>query len=383
MSRRSLLYGSRLTDAVVETGVQMPLFGKRRTRPGDVREQEEFHDPGVMNNAYGIDLGTCNIKIYSAESDKITVQKNMIAVRNRKTMIAYGDSAYEMFERAPANIRVSSPVSSGVIADIRNMELLMKSFMRDEQRGILHSADFFVAVPTDVTEVERRAFYDLIQDAGIKAHRILVVEKAIADGLGMGIDVKTAQGVLVVDVGYDTTEISILSLGGIVLSKLIKVGGHQFDASIVSAVRREYNLVIGMKTAEAVRLSFGPGGQSEGGTCAVYGRDIVTGLPMERSLDHDFVEDTLRDGFRTIIDNVRVILERTPPELSADIYRHGLFLTGGACQEEGLAPLMQDEVRLDVNVADAPINTVALGLAQVIKKMQYRPLAYTIEGLGR
>lgn len=361
----------------------MPLFGKRRPRPGDVREQEEFHDPGVMNNAYGVDLGTCNIKIYSAESDKISVQKNMIAVRNKKTMIAYGDNAYEMFERAPANIRVSGPISGGVIADIRNMELLMKSFMRDEQRGTLHQADFFVAVPTDVTEVERRAFYDLIQDAGIKAHRILAVEKAIADGLGMGIDVKNAQGVLVVDVGYDTTEISILSLGGIVLSKLIKVGGHQFDANIVSAVRREYNLVIGMKTAETVRLSFGPGGQSEGSTCAIYGRDIVTGLPMERSLDHDFVEDTLMDSFRTIIDNVRVILERTPPELSADIFRHGLFLTGGACQEEGLAPLMQDEVRLDVNVADAPINTVALGLAQVIKKMQYRPLAYTIEGLGR
>lgn len=361
----------------------MPLFGRRRPRPGDVREQEEFHDPGVISNTYGVDLGTCNIKIYNAGNDRITVQKNMIAVRNRKTMIAYGDNAYEMFERAPANIRVSNPISNGVIADIRNMELLMKSFMKDEQRGALRQADFFVAVPTDVTEVERRAFYDLIEDAGIKARRILVVEKAIADGLGMGIDVKNAQGVLVVDVGYDTTEISILSLGGIVLSKLIKVGGHQFDANIVSAVRREYNLIIGMKTAENVRLTFGADGKGSGGVCAIYGRDIVTGLPMERTLDHEFVEDTLRDGFRTIVDNVRVILERTPPELSADIYRHGLFLTGGACQEEGLAGDLQEEVRLDVNVADAPINTVALGLAQVIKKVQYRSLAYTIEGLGK
>ena len=362
----------------------MVLFGKKRPRPGEVQEQEEFHDPGVMNNAFAIDLGTCNIKIYNASTDRISVQKNMIAVKNRKTMIAYGDEAFEMFERAPANIRVSSPIGNGVIADIHNMELLMKSYMRDEQRGTLHAADYFVAVPTDVTEVERRAFYDLIQDANIKAHRIMVVDKAIADGLGLGIDVKNAQGVLVVDVGYDTTEISILSLGGIVLSKLIKIGGHQFDSNIVSAVRREYNLVIGMKTAETVRLTFYEQSQSGAGSiCTIYGRDIVTGLPVERSLTHDFIEDTLKDSFRTIVDNVKVILERTPPELSADIYRHGLFLTGGACQEVGLAEAIQEEVSLDVNMADAPINTVTLGLAQVIKKVQYRPLAYTIEGLGK
>lgn len=363
----------------------MSLFRRRRRGPGDVREQEEFHDPGVINNAYAVDLGTCNIKIYNAATDKIMVQKNMIAVKNKKIMIAYGDNAYEMFERAPANIRVSNPIGNGVIADIRNMELLMKSFMRDEQRGTLHPADFFVAVPTDVTEVERRAFYDLIEDAGIKARRIMVVEKALADGLGLGIDVKTAQGVLVVDVGYDTTEISILSLGGIVLSKLIKIGGHQFDANIVSAVRREYNLVIGMKTAETVRLTIGSkdSGAFDSGVCTIYGRDIVTGLPMERTLSRDFVENTLHDSFRSIVDNVKVLLERTPPELSADIYRHGLFLTGGACQEEGLAELLGEETKLDVNMADAPINTVALGLAQVIKKMQYRPLAYTIEGLGK
>ena len=150
-------------------------------------------------------------------------------------------------------------------------------------------------------------------------------------------------------------------------------------------MRREYNLVIGMKTAETVRLTIGSkdSGAFDSGVCTIYGRDIVTGLPMERTLSRDFVENTLHDSFRSIVDNVKVLLERTPPELSADIYRHGLFLTGGACQEEGLAELLGEETKLDVNMADAPINTVALGLAQVIKKMQYRPLAYTIEGLGK
>ncbi len=362
----------------------MLWFGQKKNTniPSQVHPKEKYKDPGFSSNTYGIDLGTCNIKIYNAATDKILVQKNIIAIQNKKTMIAYGNEAYEMYEKAPSNIRVSYPIGSGVIADINNMELLLKSFTKDEQGGTLRPADFYVAVPTDVTEVERRAFYDLVKDAGVKARNILAVEKAIADGLGLGIDVKNSQGVMIVDVGYDTTEISILSLGGIVLSRLIKVGGHAFDTAIVSAVRREYNLVIGMKTAESVRVSFGDISHN-GGVATVYGRDIVTGLPMERSLTHDFVSGVLKENFRTIVDNIKVILERTPPELSADIYRHGLFLTGGASQEEGLADRIHEEVKLDVNAAESPVNTVALGLAQVIKKSQYRTLAYTIEGLGK
>lgn len=336
----------------------------------------------MINNTFAIDLGTSNIKVYNAATDKIMVQKNMIAIQNRKDLIAFGDSAYEMYEKAPANIHVSGPITNGVIADIHNMELLMKSFIGYEFKGSVKPADYFIAIPTDVTEVEKRAFYDLVRDSGVRAKKIMAVEKAIADGLGMGIDVKNSQGVLVVDVGYDTTEISILSLGGIVLSKLIKVGGHAFDTSIVSAVRREYNLVIGMKTAEGVRISFNDLSQNEG-KATVYGRDIVTGLPVEHTLTHEFVANTLKENFRTIVDNIKVILERTPPELSADIYRHGLFMTGGACQEERLAEIVSEDVKLRVNLAESPINTVALGLSQVIKKNNYRSLAYMIEGLGK
>ena len=150
----------------------------------------------------------------------------------------------------------------------------------------------------------------------------------------------------------------------------------------MNAVRREYNLVIGQKTAEAVRISFGDISQNEG-RATVYGRDIVTGLPVERTLTHDFVSSTLSENFHTIVDNIKVILERTPPELSADIYRHGLFLTGGACQEEGLADAIAEDVRLRVNMAESPVNSCVLGLSQVIKKSNYRSLAYTLEGLGK
>ena len=253
-------------------------------------------------NAFGIDLGTSNIKIYNRADDTILVEKNMIAIENKNTLFAYGDSAFEMYEKAPSNIHISYPLSNGVIADIKNMELLVKYFINDLSRSNVKPADYYIAVPFDVTEVEKRAFYDLIKEAGVKAKKILVVEKAVADGLGMDIDVKNAQGVLTVNVGYDTTEISILSLGGIVLSKLIKVGGLKFDDAIRSAVRREFNLLIGGKTAENVKMSL-KDLEKEGKGAVVYGRDIVTGLPVERELPTKLIDECLIEHFHTIIDS--------------------------------------------------------------------------------
>ena len=334
------------------------------------------------NNSFGIDLGTSNIKIYSKNDDNVMVEKNMIAIENKKTFFAYGDSAFEMYEKAPGNIVASYPVSNGVIADIKNMETLLKYFINDLSGGNIKPADYYVAVPTDVTEVEKRAFYDLIKDANVKAKKIMVVEKAVADGLGLDIDVKNSQGVLIVNVGYDTTEVSILSLGGIVLSRLIKVGGLKFDEAIRNAIRNEYSLLIGGKTAEKVKINLREL-EKAGKPAVVYGRDIVSGLPVERAIPTDLVNNALIETFNTIIDSVKVILERTPPELGADIYRHGIYLTGGASQINHLAQLMQKGTGLKVNVCENPIESVARGLSKVIKDDNYKSVAYSIEGMGR
>lgn len=336
----------------------------------------------LANNSFGIDLGTNNIKIYSRNEDSIMVEKNMIAIENKNTLFAYGDSAFEMYEKAPANIHISYPLSNGVIADIKNMETLVRYFIGDLMKGNTKAADYYIAVPTDVTEVEKRAFYDLIKDANVRAKKIMVVEKAVADGLGMDIDVKNSQGVLVVNVGYDTTEISILSLGGIVLSKLIKVGGLKFDEAIRSAVRREFSLIIGGKTAENVKIGLKELEQ-EGKGAIVYGRDIVTGLPVEREIPTKLVDDCLEEHFNTIIDNVKVILERTPPELAADIYRHGIYLTGGASQVNHLAERINAGTGLKVNVSENPLTSVAVGLAKIIKEDNYKSVAYAIEGMSK
>ncbi len=236
------------------------------------------------------------------------------------------------------------------------MELLVKYFLGDLMKNNIKPADYYIAVPWDVTEVEKRAFKDLIKESNVKAKKVMVVDKAVADGLGLGIDVKNSQGVLVVNVGFDTTEVSILSLGGIVLSKLIKVGGRKFDDAIKAAVRREYSLIIGGKTAEVVKTSL---------------------LELEEA------QTGAVEHFDTIIDNVKVILERTPPELAADIYRHGVYLTGGASQVSKLAQLMSKGTGLKVNVSENPVTSVALGLAKVINDDNYKTVAYAIEGMSK
>lgn len=326
------------------------------------------------SNVYGIDLGTCNIKIYSKNDDGIMIEKNMIAIENKKNIFAYGDSAYEMYEKAPSNIQISYPLNNGVIADIRDMEVLIKYFITDIMKGKVVPADYYVAVPTDVTEVEKRAFYDLVKNANLKAKNVYVVEKAVADGLGLDINVKTSNGALVVNVGFDTTEISILSLGGIVLSRLIKTGGRKFDEAIKAAVRKEFNLLIGSKSAEQIKMQLKEL-EEKGEDAVVFGRDIVTGLPMQKEIPVQMVNECLVEHFSTIVDQVKLILERTPPELGADIYRNGIYLTGGASQVAHLAEKLSKETGLKVQQMDNPITSVAAGLSKVIKEDYFKTVA--------
>lgn len=328
--------------------------------------------------AYGIDLGTNNIKIYSKGSDEIFTAKNIIAIERKDTLFAYGDPAFDMYEKAPEFIQISYPLNNGVIADINNMQTLVRCFISDLSDGNIKPADYYIAVPHDVTEVEKKAFHDLIKNANIKARNIMVVKKAVADGLGMDIDVKNSQGVLVVDIGFHTTEISILSLGGIVLSKMIKIGGQKFDDAIRNAVRNEFNLLIGQKTAEKVKMSM-KDLEKENKNAVVYGRDIVTGLPVEREIPTSLVMNALLEHINTIIEQVKVILEKTPPELAADIFRRGIYLTGGSSQLSHLDELMAKGTGLKVNIAEDPICSVANGLSRVINDPNFQSVAYSYD----
>ena len=330
----------------------------------------------MANNAFGIDLGTNNIKIYNRNDDNIMIEKNMIAIENKNTLFAYGNSAFEMYEKAPSNIHISYPLSNGVIADIKNMETLVKYFIGDLQKGNTKPSDFFIAVPTDVTEVEKRAFYDLVKGANVKAKKIMVVEKAVADGLD--IDVKNSQGVLVVNVGYETTEISILSLGGIVLSRLIKVGGMKFDDAIRAAVRREFSLIIGGKTAENVKIALKEL-EEEGKGAIVYGRDIVTGLPVEREITAEVVYEAIKANLESICSSIKLILEKTPPELARDIIYAGIYITGGGSKIKDLDQLFTQITNIKVNTCENPEESAVRGLSKIATDSKYKRIPFSMK----
>lgn len=332
----------------------------------------------MAQNVFGIDIGTSNIKIYNKATDEILNEKNIIAISNKKDVYAYGDEAYEMYEKAPNNIEVSYPIRYGVIADIQNMQTLLAKFIKKVKtnKSLIQSADFCIAVPTDITEVEKRAFYELILSSKVSAKKITVVEKPVADGVGVGIDINSPKGNMIVNVGADTTEITVLSLGGIVISKLIKTGGNRLDEMICSYVRKKYNLIIGEKTGEILKRELASGMEEEESVYKVYGRDLVSGLPVEKEISSATVYHATVEALHSIVTDVKLILERTPPELAADIIDTGIFLTGGSSYIRNFSKLISLETDLKVNIPDNPSECVVRGIAKILSTPEYLELTY-------
>ncbi len=330
----------------------------------------------MASRAFGIDFGTSTIKIFKKGQGIVLDERNIIAISDRKHVIASGNDAFEMYEKAPASISVSYPVRNGVIADVANMMTLLHHFMyRIGGSKKIGSADYFVATPTDITEVERRSFYDLIASSNLKVGKIKIVEKPIADAVGAGLDIMTAKGVMIVDIGADTTEVSILSLGGIVLSKLIPVGGNRLDESIKGMVKRKYNLYIGDKTAENVKKKLAHAYGGVEASVKVYGRDVVTGLPTEMEVSSSDVYEAISEYLFSIIDAIRIILERTPPEISSDIIDSGIYITGGSAKIFALDQLMHKETDLKINICPDSANTVVNGLGRIMEEQKLASLA--------
>ncbi len=337
-----------------------------------------------MSKVFGIDLGTRALKIYKKNEGMIYDAKNILAIKDGNQIIAIGDEAFEMFGKAPSNIEVTYPVKFGVIADIKNMQALLNLVFDQisKTQGKMHGAEFIITAPTDITEVEKKAFVDLVENTNIKPKKVRIAERPVADALGAGLNVTEAAGVMVVDIGADTTEISVLSLGGIVLSRLIPIGGNKFDEDIINSVKKKYNLIIGNKTAEYIKINLATAiAPAEGdiATVKVHGRDVVNGLPTEKEIDSAFVYEAIAEHLHSIVDSVRIILERTPPEIAADIIDSGVYVTGGSSKIRKLDELLAQETELNINICEDSANTVALGLGKMIENSAYDPLAYVLK----
>lgn len=332
-----------------------------------------------MGNIYGIDIGTSNFKMFCKDKSQILNEKNIIAIANKKDLLAFGDNAYEMYEKAPENIEVSYPVKFGVIADIENMQTLLEKFYGkiNDDKKVAGGSDFYIAVPTDVTEVEKRAFYELVADSKVKAKNIYIVDKPVADAIGAGIDVTKSRGVMIVNIGAETTEISVLSLGGIVISKSVKIGGNKLDDTIIANVRKVYNLVIGSKTAENLKIELGSAVKVDEHFAAGFGRNVLSGLPVSVQISSDVVHAAIIDPLHSIMDSIKVILERTPPELAADIIKDGIYVTGGTSNVNNLEKFINSETNIKVNIVENPSESVVRGLMGVVSNPEFANIAYT------
>ena len=318
----------------------------------------------------GIDLGTANILVYVKGKGVVLKEPSVVAIdKVRNKVLAVGDDAREMLGRAPGSIVAIRPLKEGVIANYTVTQKLL-SYVIDKVAGksVFFKPRVMTCVPIGITSVEKRAVMEATTQGG--ASKTYLIEEPLAAALGAGIDISVPRGNMVVDIGGGTTDIAVLSLGGIVVSSSIRIGGDHFDEAIVRHVKKVHNVLIGERTAEEIKMQVATvsrNGRQE--TISVRGRDMVTGLPTTFSVTSEDCRVALDDSVSSLIATVRGVLEKCPPELAADIVDNGIYLTGGGALLDGLAEVMSKESGITTHIADDPLECVALGTGKALENL--------------
>ncbi|MBE0494136.1 MAG: rod shape-determining protein [Thiomicrospira sp.] len=329
---------------------------------------------GLFSNDLSIDLGTANTLIYARGQGILLNEPSVVAIRDNgrgnRSIVAVGNEAKKMLGRTPGNIQAIRPLKDGVIADFHVTEKMLQAFIRK-----VHEAKFFqpsprvlVCVPCGSTQVERRAIRESAAGAG--ARQVFLIEEPMAAAIGAGMPVSEASGSMVVDIGGGTTEVATLSLNGIVYSDSVKVGGDRFDDAIIKFVRRNYGMLIGEASAEKIKHEIGTAYyEPEPKTIEVRGRNLAEGVPRSFVLNSNEILEALQEPLSAIVGAVRSALERTPPELGADVAEHGIVLTGGGSLLRNLSTRLSEETGVPVIVADDPLTCVARGGGRALELM--------------
>ena len=319
----------------------------------------------------GIDLGTANTLVYVKDRGIVIREPSVVAIQEgTKRILAVGEEAKRMLGRTPGNIVAIRPMKSGVIADFDITEAMIRYFIRKVHVRKLVRPRVIVAVPSDITEVEKRAVQESARHAG--AREVFLIEEPMAAAIGVGLPVSEPAGNMIVDVGGGTCEVAVISLAGIVYARSVRVGGDAMDECIVQYMRRVYNLMIGERTAEEIKITIGsayPLGEER--TLEVKGRDLVAGLPKTLTVTSEEIRDALQEPVSAIVDAVRITLEKCPPELSADLVDRGMVLAGGGSMLRGLDKLIASQTGLPVTLADDPLSAVAEGTGVVLNELNF------------
>ena len=332
----------------------------------------------MARNVYGLDLGTYEIKVFDKRKNEIWCEKNVIAMKDRKYIFSLGDQAYEMYEKSPDNIQVVFPMKNGVIAHFDDMQYLLGNLLKTG-RQFVRGSEYVIAVPTDVTEVEKKAFFDLVFHSEARAKSVRIVERGLADALGCGIDIMEEKGAFIANFGGGTTGLSVLSSGGIVLNRLVKIGGDSFDDAIVSLVRHNLEFLIGRMTTERLRKEFGVFDQKTDTAITVSGRDLITGVPGQTEIPISLVRAAMKDPIEECVHAIRTMIERTPPDVRRAIEAKGIYLTGGLSNMKGHSTYLQESIGLSVISSPQAELCAVRGLQKIISdKAYYRRLLYSM-----
>ncbi len=325
----------------------------------------------LFSQDIGIDLGTGNTLVCVKNKGIIIKEPSVVAVDVRNTpskVVAVGEEAKQMLGRTPGSITAVKPLKDSVIADFDITTDMLREFIKKATSGSLFSrARVLICIPSSITEVERRAVHDAAKNAG--ARYVSLIEAPMAAAIGAGMPVADATGSMIVDIGSGTAEVAVISLGDIVTSKTVKTAGDAFDTAIVQYIKKTYNLLIGERTAEEIKLSIGSAHPYEGeAAVSVKGRNLTDGLPNTVEVTSKEIRQALQDPLSQITEAIRSTLEKTPPELSADIISSGIILTGGSALLRGLDKLIEKETGMPVRVAEKPVDCVITGIAICLRK---------------
>ena len=313
-----------------------------------------------VNKSISIDLGTANILIYDKQKKKIVLNEPSVVARDRKTrkVIAVGKEAREMLGKTPDSIEAIKPLKDGVIADIDSTKEMISHFIYKIYWNGLFKPEFMICVPIEVTSIERKALFDAVKGA----KKIYIIEEGRAAIIGSGVNISQPEGNMVIDIGGGSTDIAILSLDEIIASKSIKIAGNKFDDDIVRFIKKKYNLLIGDRTAEKIKKELATAIKSSNPeVMAIKGRDLETGIPNTVDVDANEIYDAIKDSLYQIVNSTKEVLEKCPPELSADILDNGIVMTGGGSLIHNFIDLMEKEIGIKVYLSNNPLDSVVLG----------------------
>ena len=329
---------------------------------------------GKFSNDLAIDLGTANTLVYVKGKGIVLSEPSVVAVRTddrrKNRVLAVGAEAKRMLGRTPGNIVAIRPMKDGVIADFEVTEAMLRHFIRKvHNRRALIRPRIIVAVPSGITQVEKRAVRESAESAG--AREVFLIEEPMAAAIGAGLPITDPTCNMVVDIGGGTTEVAVISLAGIVYSRSIRVGGDKMDDALVQYIKRKYNLLIGERTAEIIKTTIGNAYPDPENieTIEVKGRDLVSGIPKILAIDSEEVRVAIAEQIESIVETVKAALEQTPPELAADIVDTGIVMTGGVALLKNLDRLLREETSLPITVAEDPLSTVAVGSGMALENI--------------